>query len=105
MFIFNVTTHVEHSAETQWLEWMNNIHLPDMIKTGKFNKAILFRVITDQNEDQGGTSYAAQYHCNDRSKYEAYLKEDAPLLRKEALEKFGTSILSFRTELEQIIAL
>ena len=72
MFIFNVTTHVEHSAEKQWLEWMNNVHLSNMIKTGKFNKVMLFRVITDQNKDQGGTSYAAQYHCNDRSKYEAY---------------------------------
>ncbi|MDG1386151.1 MAG: DUF4286 family protein [Flavobacteriaceae bacterium] len=103
MFIYNVTTHVEPNIESRWLEWMNEEHIPQMIQTGKFKKAIIFKVITEN--DSGGISYATQYHCSDRTAFECYQKEDADRLKKHALDKFGERILSFRTELEQIIVL
>ncbi|MGB2341476.1 MAG: DUF4286 family protein [Flavobacteriaceae bacterium] len=103
MFIHNVTTHVEVSIESRWMDWMNDEHLPKMMKTGKFIKVVLFKVITE--EDMGGNSYATQYHCNSREDFERYLEEDAPKLRNQAVEKFGERILSFNTELEQITAL
>tara|TARA_B100000767_G_scaffold275797_1_gene315846 strand:- start:2291 stop:2605 length:315 start_codon:yes stop_codon:yes gene_type:complete len=103
MFIHNVTTLVELSVESQWMCWMNDEHLPKIMKTGKFIKVILFKVIAE--EDMGGTSYAAQYHCNSRDDFERFLAEDAPMLRNLAVEKFGERILSFNTELEQITAL
>ncbi len=53
----------------------------------------------------GGTSYATQYHCNSRAEFENYQKADADRLKKQALDKFGERILSFRTELEQITVL
>lgn len=103
MFIYNVTTHVEPTIESQWLAWMNEEHVPQMIQTGKFKKAIIFKVITEN--DLGGVSYATQYHCSDRTTFESYQKEDADRLKKHALDKFDERILSFRTELEQITAL
>ena len=103
MFIYNVTTHVEPTIESQWLAWMIEEHVPQMIQTGKFKKAIIFKVITEN--DLGGVSYATQYHCSDRTTFESYQKEDADRLKKHALDKFGERILSFRTELEQITAL
>tara|TARA_B100000767_G_scaffold240476_1_gene236283 strand:- start:4338 stop:4652 length:315 start_codon:yes stop_codon:yes gene_type:complete len=103
MFIYNVTTHVEQTIEKQWLEWMNLEHIPQIIKTGKFTKVLLFKVITEE-DDLGGKSYAVQYICLNRNSYEKYLREDAPFFRKLAIEKFGQRILFFRTELEQISA-
>ena len=103
MFIYNVTTHVGPTIESQWLDWMNMEHIPQMIQTGKFKKAIIFKVITEN--DLGGVSYATQYHCPDRNTFESYQKEDADRLKKHALDKFGERILSFKTELEQITAL
>jgi|TARA_Y100000389_G_C17203028_1_gene384650 hypothetical protein len=100
MFIYNVTTHVELSIESQWIDWMNVEYLPKMMKTGKFNKVVLFKVVTE--EDIGGISYATQYHCSNRDDFERYLSEDALKLRNLAVEKFGERILSFNTELEQI---
>jgi len=102
MFIYNVTTHVEPSIEKQWIDWMHEEHIPQMIKTGKFTKALLLKVKTEDDDDLGGKSYAAQFQCVDQSSFEAYLKEDAGILRKSAQEKFGEKVLSFRTELELI---
>lgn len=101
MFIYNVTTHVEPNIEQKWLDWMKEDHLPKMLQTGQFLQAKLFKVITDQ--DQGGISYATQYHCSTRKEYEDYLALHAPSLRQDAIDRFGNSILAFRTQLEEII--
>lgn len=100
MLIYNVTVHVEPSVEQEWLKWMKEEHLPKMIQTGEFSQAKLFKVITDQ--DQGGVSYATQYYCNSRKQYESYITHHANNLRKDAVERFGNSILAFRTQLEEI---
>ena len=101
MYIYNVTVHVEPKVENDWLEWMKKIHLPEMIATGKFIEARLFKVITDQN--QGGVSYATQYLCNSVDEYNAYLQENAATLRQKASDRFGNTILAFRTQLEEIV--
>lgn len=100
MYIYNVTVHVEPSVENEWLEWMKEIHLSEMIATGKFIEAKLFKVITDQ--DHGGISYATQYLCSSVNQYNAYLKENAVTLQQKASDRFGNTVLSFRTQLEEI---
>ena len=103
MFIYNITVHVEPSVEGKWLDWMREKHIPAVLGTGKFTQAKLFKVITDQ--DQGGVSYATQYHCTSSKEYEQYLSENAEGLRQEAQNRFGSSILAFRTQLEEILSL
>lgn len=100
MFIYNVTTHVEPTVEQDWLKWMKEDHLPKMIQTGHFQQAKLFKVITDQ--DHGGISYAAQYHCNSHKEYQEYINLHADQLRQNALDRFGNAILAFRTQLDEI---
>jgi hypothetical protein len=50
-------------------------------------------------------SYATQYHCASSKEYEQYLSENAESLRQEAQDRFGSSILAFRTQLEEILSL
>ena len=102
MYIYNVTVHVELSVEQTWLDWMKNHHLPAMMETGQFTQARLFKVISDQ--DQGGVSYATQYHCASKKEYDTYIEQYAKTLRQDAIDRFGNSILAFRTQLEEIIS-
>jgi hypothetical protein len=44
-------------------------------------------------------SYAVQYHCENKTLLDQYIKEDAAKLKKEGELKFGNRILYFRTEL------
>ena len=101
MYIYNVTIHVEPAVEHNWLDWMKSHHLPKMMKTGQFTQARLFKVINDQ--DLGGVSYATQYHCASKKEYDRYIEQYAKELRQDAIDRFGTSILAFRTQLEEII--
>ena len=100
MLIYNVTSLVEFPIEKEWLIWMKEKHLPNMLATKKFKTAKIFKVLNDQ--DQGGVSYAIQFHCKNQQLLKEYLINDAQLLRKDEIEKFGDRIVLFRTELQLI---
>ena len=98
MIIYNVTSNIDESIHHQWLTWMKEEHIPQILATGKFEKATLVRVLVE--EEMGGVTYSVQYRTSSRAALEAYYKEDAPKLRSEALKKFADKVLAFRTELE-----
>lgn len=100
MIIYNVTTNIQESIHEPWLKWMREIHIPEMLATGKFSSARLVRVLVD--EDMGGTTYSVQFTADCKDTLQRYYNEDAPALRQQAIQLFGDSALSFRTELELI---
>lgn len=100
MLIYNVTAHVEASIEKEWLLWMRQKHISDMLSTQKFSQAKIFKVISDQ--DKGGLSYAVQYYCESKEVLNDYLENHSKQLQEEGNDKFGNSVLFFRTELKLI---
>ena len=100
MIIYNVTTNIHESVHNQWLQWMQQKHIPEILATGKFSSARIVRVLIE--EEMGGTTYSVQYITDSKATLEKYYQEDAPKLRDEALQLFGDKMLSFRTELELV---
>ncbi len=100
MIIYNVTTNIQESARDQWLKWMQEIHIPQVLATGKFNSARLVKVVVE--EEMGGETYAVQFTTDSRETLERYYAEDAPALRAETMRLFADKALSFRTELELV---
>lgn len=100
MIIYNITINVDDKIHEKWVNWMQNVHIPEVLSTGKFLKALMTRVLV--NEEMGGVSYSIQYTCESRQLLDLYYQEDAERLRKEGLKLFGQQFVSFRTELEII---
>ncbi|MBD1261470.1 DUF4286 family protein [Maribacter polysiphoniae] len=100
MYIYNVTTNIDESVHDQWLTWMKDTHIPDVLATGKFLSAKMCRVMME--EDMGGITYAVQFTTIDRKTLQSYYDEHAPALRKEAVKLFSDKFVSFRTELEVV---
>ena len=100
MIIYNVTTNIHESVHDQWLSWMKETHIPDVLATGKFTSAKLVRVLVE--EEMGGKTYAVQFFTDSKETLQKYYEEDAPKLREEVNKLFGDLALSFRTELEMI---
>ena len=98
MYIYNVTSNIDESIHDEWLTWIKE-HIPQVLATGKFEKATLTRVLVE--EEMGGVTYSVQYKSYSREALDAYFKEDADELRKEAA-RFGDKVLAFRTELQII---
>ena len=98
MILYNVTTNIEESVHQQWLQWMQDKHIPEILATGKFTSARLVRVLVE--EEMGGLTYAVQYTTDSKETLQRYYTEDAPKFRTEGLSLFGDKALTFRTELE-----
>ena len=100
MYIYNVTINIDEDVHQEWLRWMTEIHIPEIIATGKFSRAKLLRVMIE--EKMGGITYSAQYFTDSKATLERYYKEDAARLRQDAINRFSGKFVAFRTELEVI---
>ena len=100
MYIYNVTINIDSSVETEWLQWMQEKHIPEMLETGKFIEAKMCQVMVE--EDMGGQTYSIQYRSYSREALDAYYREDAEQLRQDGASRFGDKSLAFRTELQII---
>jgi len=98
--VYNVTIGVTEQRAEEWLSWMRREHIPEVLKTGLFQKAILVRV--RGHEQQGSATFAVQYHCESMQHFERYEKEYAPALRAKSAALFGESAHAFRTLLEVV---
>ena len=100
MLIYNVTTGLDKKIEQEWIAWMKEVHIPEVMKTKIFVSKRLYKVLT--SDDQNMVSYAVQYTAQSLGQLEKYLEEFAPALRDKVKERFGSQLASFRTVLEEI---
>jgi hypothetical protein len=100
MIIYNITTNIHESVHDQWLNWMQQKHIPEILATGKFSSARIVKVLVD--EEMGGITYSVQYVTDSKETLNKYYLEDEPGFSQEALRLFADKMLSFRTELEFI---
>lgn len=99
MIIYNVTINVQEDIHDKWVKWMKEEHIPDMLKTGKFTRALMTRVLV--KEPMGGITYSVQYTAESKRMLERYYAEDAEDLRSRS-GAFNGKFVAFRTELEVI---
>ena len=97
MFIYNVTISVDKNSHDEWLKWMQEIHMPDVIKTGCFIDSRMLKVLNVEDE---GVTYSAQYTFLEMSDMEEYQAKHAQRLQQDALHKFKDKFVAFRTLLE-----
>jgi hypothetical protein len=98
MYIYNVTVTIEKDIHEEWLRWMKEIHIPDVMRTGMFSENKICKLITEESE----ITYAIQYTFDTMEDYHTYQKQFAPKLQKEHSEKFKDKFAAFRTLLEII---
>lgn len=100
MVLYNVTIKINHDAEQEWLQWMKDEHIPELMNTGLFVDSKLFRLL--DVDDAEGVTYAAQYFCNDMEDYNSYISAYSAAMRAKGIEKFGDRFIAFRTLMEQV---
>ncbi len=99
MYIYNVTINIDETIHDEWVTWMKNEHIPAMLDTGKFTKALMTRVMVE--EEMGGITYSIQYTTDSRETLQKYYRENAETLRAQS-KPFEGKFVAFRTELEVI---
>lgn len=100
MIIYNVTSNVALPVADQWLQWMKEIHIPEVLNTGMFTDYRIVRLL-DMDESEGIT-YVVQYIASDKENYQKYIREFAPAIRENLLKQWGEQVISFRTVMESV---
>ncbi|HEX2608090.1 MAG TPA: DUF4286 family protein [Flavisolibacter sp.] len=98
--IYNVTTKVDTSIATQWLQWMQEVHIPAILDTGCFTGYKLVRLL--EVDDSEGPTYATQYFAESKADYNRYIELYAAALRKDSYDRWGQQFIAFRSLMEVV---
>lgn len=100
MIIYNVTIKVHESIKAQWLQWLKEEHIPDVINTGCFTHAVVMRLM--EVDDTEGPTYAVQYHAQSKGLYNNYIENHASQMRQKGFDKWGDKFIAFRTVMQVV---
>lgn len=100
MVLYNVTVKISNEAQEEWLQWMRQVHIPEVMATGMFLNYRITRVLS--LEDTDGTTYAFQYLCSDMATLHQYQVHHAPALQKSHTDRYKDQFVVFRTVMEVI---
>lgn len=101
MIIYSVTVSVDNSIREEWLQWMLDIHIPDVMGTGFF-RAYTLQELLDPQPDDDSSTYNIQYLCSSYERYQSYLDTAAPALQADHSRKFKGRFNAFRTVLRRL---
>tara|TARA_B110000090_G_C13162509_1_gene362149 strand:+ start:420 stop:728 length:309 start_codon:yes stop_codon:yes gene_type:complete len=99
MIIYNVTISVEESIKQDWLIWMQDVHIPELMATGFFLKSQINRVIVQGDSDN---TFAIAYTCESMKYLHQYQVKFAPDLQQKHAARYGNKAVAFRTLMEVI---
>ena len=100
MIIYNVTVKVEDPIASNWLTWLKEEHIPDIINTGCFTHAAILRLL--EVDDTEGPTYAVQYYADSAVQYKLYIEKFSDEMRKKGNDKWGGQFIAFRTVMEVV---
>ncbi|MDW8394177.1 MAG: DUF4286 family protein [Chitinophagales bacterium] len=90
MCYYVVHVIIEKSRAEEWLHWMQQEHLPEVMATGAFSGYLICRKHALPNETPSDKCpFVIQYQCHSRQHLDRYLTEHAPALRRKHEQLFG----------------
>lgn len=101
MILYNVTVNIDEDVELDWIQWMKEVHIPEVMETGFFVEYRFMKMLS-QGSDDTGTTYAIQYIADHLGHLETYLNTVAPQIQKKSIIRYGSKMAAFRTVLEEV---
>jgi hypothetical protein len=98
MLLYNVTITIDLDVHQDWLRWMREIHIPDVMATGMFVSHRMSRLM--DHEHKNAEIYTIQYLVQDMDTLRRYMAEFAPQLQREHQQLFDGKCAAFRTVME-----
>ena len=91
MFIYNVTVNIDDQVHDEWLNWMRDIHMPAVMRSGCFVDSQLLKVLY---VDDNGHTYSAQYRFLEM---QVWLEEERSLDSLSLTKRFHRQCCELQT--------
>ena len=95
--LYFVWINVDPEIENDWVKYIDNTHIPDVLKTNYFLSARRAKAM----EGKVPGTHLVIFECKDKKNFDLYLKNDAERLRKDHTDHFGSKISSTRYIFEE----
>ena len=99
MIIYSVTIALQADIESEWVDWMNKAHVPDVLRTGCFTECRIYKILGSDGDDP---VYVMQYQCRSVEEYHRYRDNFAPALQQEHSDRFAGRFRGSRQLLEEV---
>lgn len=99
MIIYSVTITIERAFDCEWLDWMRRIHIPDVLRTGCFVEATIYKLVEPPGDDP---RYVIEYRCASLEEYRRYRDDFAAALQKDHSDRFSGRFCAARQILEEV---
>ncbi|GJM33096.1 MAG: hypothetical protein DHS20C18_20970 [Saprospiraceae bacterium] len=100
MLVYNITVKIGHEVRHDWVRWMKEVHIPEIMDTGLFVKHRMFRLLGVDETD--GITYAIQYVCNGMTEYQLYQEKHAYSMQQSHHDRYKDNYVAFRTLMETV---
>ncbi len=95
MILYNVTIKVHTSIQSEWLQWLKEVHVNDILKTECFTHYKILQLL--EIDDTDGPTYAIQYFAESKALYNRYIEKYAEEMRTKSFAKWGDKFIAFRS--------
>ncbi|MFK7775890.1 MAG: DUF4286 family protein [Saprospiraceae bacterium] len=95
---YNVTVVIEHASHDDWLQWMTEVHVPDVMKTGMFLESKICQLLGSDETD--GKTYSFQYIAPNMETFQKYQEQFSPALQKDHTDRYQGKYVAFRSLME-----
>lgn len=100
MIVYEVTLFVARDVEPEFRAWLD-AHVREILQLPGFVSAEIFE--RDEPVDEvGALVLCTQYRLQDRAALDTYLRDHAPRLRGDGIQRFGTRFRAERRVMEPI---
>ncbi|TNE46605.1 MAG: DUF4286 family protein [Deltaproteobacteria bacterium] len=99
MVIYNVSVAIDKEVEADWKQWMEDVHIPDVLATGYFLNASIFQQLEPPAEE-GRSAYQIRYTCQSLNDLESYQANSAAALQADHTQRYQGRFAASRTILQ-----
>jgi len=99
MLIYNTTFHVEEDIHQNFLIWLQECFIPDVLKNGTLRSPRLCNVLSHQEE---GLTFTLQWEVDNSALLHKWHIEQGSVLNKELNRIFRDKVVGFPTLMEII---
>lgn len=100
MYLYNVTVKVDYSIQEQWVLWMKNEHIPEVMSTECFVDYTFAKLL--DIDDTEGPTFSCQYKAASKADYNRYIELYSTTLRQAGLDKWGNKCIGFRSLMQVV---
>ena len=100
MIIYSVTITIQSGIESEWVDWMKRVHVPDVLRTQCFSECCFYKVLGVEGDEP---TYVLQYRCRSLEEYHRYRDNFALALQKEHTDRFSGRFRGSRQLLDEIV--